>query len=121
MKKKELLKEVGKIHKSKEPVSVGLVDTYGKEFYTRICKLNFIHSLIYVIFLLGSILMYPKINHLSFISEDFYIKLITIILAITLVIAVIFFTLYIYSNKKEKLISLKQLKNSYGYVFRIFK
>lgn len=59
--------------------------------------------------------MYPKINHLSFISEDFYIKLITIILAITLVIAVIFFTLYIYSNKKEKLISLKQLKNSYRF------
>lgn len=115
MRKKELLRKVSKIHREEEFATIEEIDMYGREFYIKMCKVNFVHAMIYIIFILGSLAMYPKINHLSFIPEDFYINLITGLLATATLIAIIFFTLYIYNKKKNNVISSKKLTRTYRF------
>ena len=109
--KKELLNEVSNVLNEEKP-DIFTVDSLGLELYDKIFRINFKHVIVYIIFLIASVLMFHKIDHLSFISEDLYINLLAIFTLISSVIAVIFFTLYIYNRKKNNLISLNGLKNS---------
>ena len=109
--KKELLNEVSNVLNEEKP-DIFTVDSLGLELYDKIFKINFKHVIVYIIFLIASVLMFHKIDHLSFISEDLYINLLAIFTLISSVIAVVFFTLYIYNRKKNNLISLNSLKNS---------
>ena len=118
MKKKELLKKVSNVCKSSE-CDIEEIDYCGKMFFKRIYRTTLIHSLVYVLFILLSVLMYKKISHLSFISEDFYLILVAILLGVTTLISICFYTLYIYSKEKNNLVSLKQVKNSYKF-YQIF-
>ena len=118
MKKKELLKKVSNVCKSSESDIVE-VDHLGKMFFRRIFKTSLIHCLIYILFILLSVSMYHKISHLSFISEDFYLILVAVLLGVTTLISIGFYTLYIYNKEKNNQVSLKQVKYTYRF-YQIF-
>lgn len=115
MKRKELVKNISSVLSSEETSNKALIDELGGELYTQIFKLNFIHLLVYIPFLIISILMFHKIDNLSFVSEDFYIPFVTLLVIFTVVCAIVFFTLYIYNKSKNELISENGLKNAYNF------
>lgn len=122
MKKKELLKKVTEALTSSTKPTIVEIDLLGEELYTQIFRMNFIHSLIYIPFIIASVLLFHKIDHLAFISEDFYVPFLAILLVISVLNAIIFFTLYIYNKSKKELISLNGLKNAYKFyqIYDIF-
>lgn len=115
MRKKELFNKISEACKKDSTTSMNIVDELGQELYTHIYKLNVIHVIIYVVCLLGAVILFNKIDHLSFISEDFYIALITSLVGITTIIGLIFFSLYIYNKDKTEMISQSKLKRTYGF------
>ena len=115
MRKKELLKEISSTLKEGKEQTPSMIDSLGEELFVKIFKLNFIHVIIYTLFLISSVLLFHKIDHLSFISEDFYINLVAIFTVISTLIAIIFFTLYIYNRKKNELINRNQLTKSFKF------
>lgn len=121
MKKKELLNEVSRVLKEK-PEANSEIDILGKELLFTTFKLNFTHVLIYIIFLLLSALLFHKIDYLSFISEDFYIKLLGLFVLISTLIAIVCFTLYIYNRNKNKQFGFKELAkiNKFYQIYDIF-
>ena len=115
MRKKELLKEISSTLKEGKEQTPSMIDSLGEELFVKIFKLNFIHVIIYTLFLISSVLLFHKIDHLSFISEDLYINLVAIFTVISTLIAIIFFTLYIYNRKKNELINRNQLTKSFKF------
>ena len=122
MKKKSLIKEISSVVKSKGDVTLEKIDQLGGELYIKIFKTNFVNVLIYFVFMVLSTVFFNTIDHLSFIKEDDYYILVTIFAFISLIIAIIFFTLYIYNKKKEKQITQTQMKKTYHFyqIFDIF-
>ena len=122
MKRKELINNISSVLESDVKPTISEIDKFGEELYIEMFKLNFKHSLVYIPFLVLSILMFHKIDNLSFISEDLYIPFVTILLGVTVLIAIIFFTLYIYNKSKKEMISYNSLKNAYKFyqIYDIF-
>ncbi len=114
MNKKQLIDEVSLIIKDEVNDEV-VTDNLGKHLNKKIFNLNFFHVIIYVIFLLLSVFLFHKIDHLSFINEDFYIVLLVFFIVVSTIISIIFFTLYIYNKKKNKLIGLNQMKKTFKF------
>ena len=72
MNKNELISEISNVLENEENEEV-LVNSLAKRLLNKIFKLNFIQAIIYITFLLLSVLLFDKIDHLSFISEDYYV------------------------------------------------
>ena len=118
MNKKELLSEISNVLEKEENEEV-LVNSLAKRLLNKIFKLNFIQIIIYITFLLLSVLLFDKIDHLSFISEDYYVVLLEIFITVSVLIFGLFLTLYIYNRKKNNIISQNGLKNTYKF-YQIF-
>ena len=112
MNKKELISEISNVLEKEENEEV-LVSSLAKRLLNKIFKLNFIQIIIYITFLLLSVLLFDKIDHLSFISEDYYVVLLAIFISVSVLIFGLFLTLYIYNKKKNNIISQKELKKTY--------
>ena len=84
MNKKELLSEISNVLEKEENEEV-LVNSLAKRLLNKIFKLNFIQIIIYIAFLLLSVLLFDKIDHLSFISEDYYVVLLEIFITVSLI------------------------------------
>ena len=121
MNKNELISEISNVLENEENEEV-LVNSLAKRLLNKIFKLNFIQAIIYITFLLLSVLLFDKIDHLSFISEDYYVILLAIFITVSVLIFGLFLTLYIYNKKKNNIISQKELKKTYKFyqVFDLF-
>ena len=117
--KKNLTKEISSIIKSKDVPSLEKIDDLGSGLYSKIITMNFINVVIYLVFLVLSTIFFDTIDHLSFLKEDNYFVLVAIFSLVSLLISIIFFTLYIYNKKKDRPVSLSNLKKTYSF-YQIF-
>jgi hypothetical protein len=92
--KKSLTKEISSILKTNEP-SLVRIDGLGNELYRKIVSTNFVNVLIYLVFIVLSLVLFDTIDHLSFFKEENYFVLLAIFALVGMLIAIIFFTLYI--------------------------
>ena len=113
--KKSLIKEVSSTLKSNSEPSLVRIDELGSELYSKVVSTNFVNVVIYLVFLVLSTVLFDTIDHLSFLNENNYFVSLAIFAGISVVIAIIFFTLYIYNKKKQKQISLSNLKKTYRF------
>lgn len=117
MKKNELIKEMSS-HLTGEETPTLTVDGVCKEFNLYISKISFISGLIYLLFLIASLILLEKVDDLAFISVYGYI-IMTVIFALFVLIVGIFFSLYIYKDNKKTEFSLNYLKKSYKF-YQVF-
>ena len=116
---KSLVKEVSNIVKGKSEPTLDRIDDLGGDLYIKIVKTNCFNVVMYLIFLILTAGFLNKDDNLSFISADLYFTILSAFCCVGIIISIIFFTLYIYSKKKEKQISLSNLKNTYRF-YQIF-
>lgn len=119
MKKKELISKINDVVKENSETSISEIDIYGENLHALIFKKSSIHTLIFIIFALLSIVFVNKSNLLSFISLETYLVMISIFAIITSVVMIVFFTLYIYNRKKNVILTKEKVKKDFKF-FEIY-
>lgn len=108
MKKKELLKEVSQVVNPDSPQEDN-VNEVSTKFIKKLFDIHLFDFIFYQVCLGLFFAFLPRYANISFISADFYMWFVIILILLTFILGGLCYTLYIY-NKKNNVISLNKLR-----------
>ena len=115
MKKKELISKVNEIVSTDNLETISDLNIYGEELQSLLFKKSSIHTLIFILFALLSVIFINKSNVLSFISIKTYMLMIGLFALISFITTIVFLTLYIYNKKKNVVFEKTSLKKNFKF------